>query len=283
MAVDVYEVFQSQGGKDAFSGKGSNRKLLYHVLGSDDDTTILAAVSLKAPATMASYIGLLNLDSFNKTQIGPGFWAVEANYIDPQKQQDKERERQDTGSLVASWDTTGGTQHITVALETLASTSYSSSYDAPDFKKAIEVTTSGVNGTDVVVPLLQLEYEYTFPNASVTDSYIRKLRDLTGTNNNGTWRGWAEGDLLFLGSSGRQASKGDISARFIFAAGKKITLSAADINMVDDLEKGAHDHLWFYYKTFEDTTAEEIVQRPVAAYVQRLYEKSAFTELGIGS
>lgn len=281
MPVEIYEVFQSQGGKDAIAGKGSSRKLLYHVLGSDDDATIIAAAATLAPATVTSYTGVLNLDGFSKAQVAPGFWAVEASYIDPQKQQEKERP--DTGSLVASWDTTGGTQHITASLETLASTAYSASYDAPDFKKAIEVTTSGVNGTDVTVPILQLEYEYTFPNASVTDAYIRKLRDLTGTTNDAIWRGWAIGDLLFLGSNGRQSSKGDITARFIFAAGKKITLSAADINMVDDLEKGAHDHLWYYFKTFQDTSAEEIVARPAAAYVERLYEKSTFTELGIGS
>ena len=280
---EIYEIFQSESGKDG-TGRNSKRKRLYHVLGSDDDATIMAEVYAEAPTTFVSSAGDLVLDDISKTQIGPEFWACEANYIDPEKQEDKKKRAENT--LVASWDTTGGTQHITTSLETRGSARRSASLSDPeDFRKAIEVTESGVNGTDIVVPQLRLELEYKFPNASVTDAYIRKLRDLTGTTNNATFKGWAKGDLLFIGSSGRQSSQGGISARFIFAAGKAVTGSFG--GFVDgsgatvSLTKYAHDHLWYYFAREDGDLA--VVQRPKWLFIERVYEESDFTEIGIGS
>ena len=284
---EIYEVVQSQSGKDG-TGRNSKRKLLYHVLGTDDDATIMATVLATSPPSFVTPGGTLNLDDVSKTQIGPEFWAAEVNYIDPEKQEDKKK--RPTGTLVASWDTTGGTQHITTSLETVDKAGDSASDPPPDFRNAIEVTESGVNGTDVVVPLLRLELEYKFPNASVTDEYIRQLRDLTGTTNHEEFKGWAAGELLFMGSNGRQSSDGDISARFIFAAGKNIDIDCEKYRLVEEttgewatLTKGAHDHLWFYFKKAKDAAAAKVVHRPIAAYVERVYEKENFALIGIGT
>jgi len=280
---EVYEIVNSQSGKDG-TGRNTKRKLLYHVLGTDSDTDIVTAVLAEAPGIFTANGINLKLDDISKTQIGPEFWAAEVNYIDPEKQEDKKK--RDENTLVASWDTTGGTQHITTSLETRGSGQRSLSIDpAENFGRAIEVTESGVNGTDVVVPMLRLELEYKFPNASVTDAYIRKLRDLTGTTNSAEFKGWAIGDLLLLGSSGRQSSQGGITARFIFAAGKSISGSFGgfvdDEGNTLDLTKRAHDHLWYYFAREEGD--ENVVQRPKWLYIERVYEETDFAEIGIGS
>jgi len=280
--AEAIEIINSQSGTDG-TGRNTKRKMLYHVLGSDVDGDIKTAILAKAPALFSANGIDLVLDDISKTQIGPEFWAAEVSYIDPEKQEDKEKRAENT--LVASWDTTGGTQHISTSLETRGSARRSLSHDPPEnFGKAIEVTENGVNGTDVVVPLLRLELEYKFPNASVTDAYIRKLRDLTGTTNNGTFKGWEQGDLLFLGSSGRQATKGGITARFIFAAGKAITGSFGYYDEAGDpadLTKRAHDHLWYYFA--REAGDESIVQRPKWLYIERVYEETDFAEIGIGT
>ncbi|MEW4451287.1 hypothetical protein AB1L30_01250 [Bremerella sp. JC817] len=285
--MQIYEVTQSQAGKDA-TGKGSNRKLLYHVIGSDDDATIAATVASVAPAEFVTPFKTLKRDDISKTQIGPAFWAIEVNYIDPDKQEEKKKP--EVGTLVASWDTMGGSQHITVSLETVDKAGKSASELPPDFKRAIEVAESGVNGTDVVVGGLKLDYEFTFPFASVTDAYIRKLDEMTGTTNATEWKGWAAGRLLFLGSSGRQTSQGQVTARFSFRAGQNREVDCAQWGLVEYntgedavLTKKAHDHLWFYFKKYHDENAKQIVHRPVAAYVERLYEPSNFAELAIGT
>lgn len=274
MAVEIFETFGSQAGKDA-TGKNSGRTRTYQVSGTNDDATIMATVLGTAPPE--SFGGLV-LDDISKQQLGPGLWQCTANYIDPEKQEEKKKIP--TGEVVASFDTTGGTQHVTVSLETTGSAARSGSLTPPDFQKAIEVTESGVNGTDIVVPQLHFELQYKFPNASITDAYIRKLRDLTGTTNDAKWKGWERGDLLFLGASGRQSSQGDVEVTFSFAAGKEIE---DDFGMASDLTKRAHDHIWFYFTKEDDATAERIVHKPTYAYVERLYEESDFGDLGIGS
>ena len=46
--------------------------------------------------------------------------------------------------------------------------------------------------------------------------------------------------------------------------------------------KKGWEYLWVKYSETEDTAAKSLVQRPVAAYVEKVYEQADFGGLGIG-
>ena len=40
--------------------------------------------------------------------------------------------------------------------------------------------------------------------------------------------------------------------------------------------------MWVRYANAEDTTAKALIKKPVAVYIERVYESGDFSELGIG-
>ncbi|MFI4876631.1 MAG: hypothetical protein ACIALR_14875 [Blastopirellula sp. JB062] len=276
--TDVWETNNSPTGNDQ-AGKGSTRHRRYIVQGSDVDAEIVLAVDAFSPLTMPGYFGTLYKDKIAKEQLGPRFWLCTVDYITPEKKDEKEEPA--AGEGVFSWDTTGATQHVTVSKETLGSSSYSMSEDAPDYHGAIGVDGDQVQGVDVVVPSLQFQLEYKLSKTTVTLAYIRTLRDLTGTTNNATFKGWDAGELLFMGSTGRESTSGDVSALFYFIASKNVEEVDLPAAFVTPLAKKGHEYLWFSFKPADEDGS--IIRRPSFAYVERLYDPKDFAQLGIGA
>ena len=47
--------------------------------------------------------------------------------------------------------------------------------------------------------------------------------------------------------------------------------------------KKGWEYLWVRYADEEDAAAKMLVKRPIAAYVEKVYEEGDFSQLGIGS
>ncbi|MEO0513610.1 MAG: hypothetical protein AAF108_12090 [Planctomycetota bacterium] len=116
----------------------------------------------------------------------------------------------------------------------------------------------------------------------MTNSYKGALFSLTGKVNSGGFRGFAAGEVLFLGATGARRGTGpddDWEITFRFAASPNVTgLSVGSIN---GIAKKGWEYLWVRYADQEDTSANTIVKRPVAAYVERVYDQGNFGGLGI--
>jgi len=67
---------------------------------------------------------------------------------------------------------------------------------------AIGVTDTGVEGVEIVVPVYNFSETHYLPDGQVTQGYKLTLFGLTGKVNNGSFRGFAAGEVLFLGASG---------------------------------------------------------------------------------
>jgi len=186
-----------------------------------------------------------------------------------------------------SFDTTGGTQHITQALSftgygTSAEKSYPSS--ATNMSGAIGVDSNGVNGVDVVSPQLQWQEQYDVPNAYVTAAYVRGMAGITGTTNSASFRGFEAGEVLFVGCSGSQEwddqkGKGPWSLSFRFVASKNVT--DQEIGSITGIEKKGHEYLWVMYE--EAVSSNSLIKKPKAVYVNKVYRESDFSQLGIGT
>ncbi len=183
-----------------------------------------------------------------------------------------------TGESVFSFDTGGGTQHITHSRATVARYApYGQT--APDFKGAVGVTADSVEGVDITVPVYQFAETHYLADAVVTPAYKATLFGLTGCVNSDAFKGFAPGECLFLGAAGTKRGQGDWELTFRFAASPNVTnLTIGDITGIN---KKGWEYLWVRYSDSEDTAAKVLVKRPVAVFIEQVYPTGNLNALGI--
>ena len=133
MTITIDERFNS---REATEGPSPATELLYLVQGTEDDLQVKSLLAATAPTL---YDGLVR-DSFSVTPLGGGVWECTVRYVL------LESETQFT------FDTGGGTQHITQSLQTMGGYA-PAGFTAPNFQGAMGVTTDSVEGTDITVPV----------------------------------------------------------------------------------------------------------------------------------
>jgi len=261
MSIAMIERPQSREAEEGESK--SSAELIYTAVGSDDDVAIRAAVESTIPS---DYLGL-PLASYRISPQGNGIWEVVARYDSREPDPDESQYTFDTG---------GGTQHITQSISTVASYD-SEGGTAPNFKQAIGVSTDSVEGVDITVPVFNFTETHIIADTLVTGTYKLALFALTGQVNNAAFKGFAAGEVLFLGASGSKRGTDDWEITFRFAASPNVTgLTIGDITGV---AKKGWEYLWIRYADAEDE--HTLVKQPVAAYVEQVYQYGDFSGLGI--
>ena len=269
MAVTVTELHESR------RTGTTSAELVYAVAGTASDTEAKTALESAAPATWG---GLTRTEAeVEPVRIDTGdadscLWRGTARY----------GQSPPTESSTYSFDTTGGNQHVTNSLATPGKYAPSADpNDPPNFKGAVGVTENGVGGVDIVVPVFQFAETHYKPSAFVTVAYVQALRDLTGTVNDAAFKGFAAGEVLFLGATGNKRGAGDWAITFKFGVSPNRTnIEVGDITVAS---KKGWEYLWVFYRPKLDADAKIVVHRPVAAYVEKLYEEKDFSQLGIGT
>ena len=123
-------------------------------------------------------------------------------------------------------------------------------------------------------------YLYTYLSSGDNEGKNENIR-LRRKVNSGSFKGLAAGECLFLGASGSMRAGGDWEITFKFAGSPNRTnIRVGDITVPS---KKGWEYLWVKYSEQEDTAAKAIVQRPVAAYVEKVYDDGDFGALGIGT
>lgn len=175
-----------------------------------------------------------------------------------------------------SFDTGGGTQHIVASRETVGRYGPKSSAATG---KMIGATKDGVEGVDIVVPVYQFSETHYFKDEDVTPAYKNTLFFLTGKVNSGTFRGFARGECLFLGASGTRRGDGGWEITFKFAASpNEMNLAIGNIT---GIAKRGWEYLWVTVEDYVDESIPAIIKKPVAVYVERVYEEASFAQLDI--
>jgi hypothetical protein len=253
----------------------------YKVFGTKDDVELHAAINSRLSSSEYGwqYPGVedaqLWVEQYSVSYLGDDAWQVTVNYekkgAEPTTENPLKRSR--------SFDTTGGTQHITQASGERA---YGTG--APPQQNTIAVDENGVNGVDIVVPQLQWTENYDVPNAYVTSSYIRGVAAVTGTTNSSSFRGFEAGEVLFIGCSGNQEwddqkGRGPWSLSYRFVASKNVTNQT--MGSVSGIEKKGHEYLWVRYESAVDSST--LIKKPKHVYVNKVYRETNFADLGIGT
>ena len=261
--ITVTEKF---GSRQTSEGESPSIDLLFTIAGSDDDLEVKSHLLAASPVL---YDGLVR-QSTHIEPVGALLWDGSVRY--------GQRKRPETGESSFSFDTGGGTQHITQSLQTLGSYAPSGK-TPPNCQGAIGATGESVEGVDVTVPIYNFSETHYIAAEYVTQAYKAVLFTLTGRINAAPFRGFAAGEVLFLGASGSKRGEEDWEITFRFAASPNV--SGMTIGEITGINKRGWDYLWVRYEDAEDATAKALVKRPMAAYVERVYYDGNFSGLGI--
>jgi len=233
----------------------------------------------------------LHAESYSLEYLGDKAWQLEVSYVSDGGEDDQQR---DPLKRSRSFDTGGATQHITQAISSDGFPDgeqrfHEGSPAAPNMRGAIGVDGDSVQGVDIIVPQLTWTETFDVPAQYVSTAYIKNLSTLTGTVNDADFRGFAAGEVLFLGASGSQQwdeEKGfgpwSLSYKFVASAnqGEGKTFPAITMGTIQGIEKDGHDYLWVKYE--DSLSQNSVLKLPKAVYVNRVYRRTDFSQLGIG-
>jgi hypothetical protein len=265
MPVSVREKFQS---RESTTGESAQVDLAFIIEGTDDDIVAKSSLLSSSPTL---YDGLVR-QSAHIEPVGPGLWDGLVRYGLPENQEPE------TGESSFSFDTGGGNQHITQSIQTIAKYPGGT---APDFGGAIGVTHDNVEGVDITVPIYQFSETHYLADSVVTPAYRGTLFYLTGKVNNGSFRGLAPGECLFLGASGSKRGESDWEITFRFAGSPNV--AGLTVGPIGGINKKGWEYMWVRYADSEDNDAKVLVKKPVAVYIEKVYELANFSQLGIGT
>ena len=282
----------------------SNYAKSWKVFGTTDDTVVHAEANVYASGQFAYWQYPANpnvqlrAESYTVSYLGDDAWQVTISY---EKQGAEDPDQPDPLKRSRSFDTSGGTQHITQALENVTvltgkggSTTITTAGEtlfpstganqAVSFNGAIGVDGQSVNGVDIVVPALSWTETYDVPHQYITAGYIKAVAGLTGSTNKGAFRTFAAGEVLFMGCSGGQEwddqrGNGPWTLSYKFVASPNVT--GQTIGDITGIAKKGHEYLWVRYE--DSVSSNQLVKKPKAVYVNKVYREGDFANLGIGT
>lgn len=206
-------------------------KRVYIVDGTLDRSDVVTKVGTTAP--ILDTIGSVTrfFDNYHVVEKGGGAWEATVEY------------RKNPSYWELSVDTSGGTAKVLQSISTVRSytavgalvgsspeEAIADGYTA-DFKRAIGVTASSIEGVDVVIPKFDFSINYKLKMSSISSSYLMTIYDLTGKVNNATytlsWKGQSlsfnKGDLRFMGAPCKQTRDDELDITYRFSAIKGLT------------------------------------------------------------
>lgn len=259
MTISISETYRSREGTE---GDSPSAELRFVIRGTNDDVTVRGLLEASSPLI---YLGLRRTD-YSFEPLGGDVWNGSVRYSEQEEPQ-------------FTFDTGGGSQHVSQSLSTIGR--YAAPGEtAPSFQGAISVNDDQVAGTDITVPVYNFTETHFLDNNLVTPAYKLALFSLTGKVNGSGFKGFAKGELLFLGASGSKRGKDDWEITYRFAASP----NADDLTLGDltGIVKEGWQYLWVRFADDEDTTAFTLIKKPIAAYVEQVYQYGDFSLLGLG-
>lgn len=269
----VTERFESRRLVVSRDGKASTLDLSYTVDGTEDEGVAKRAVVLGSPWIYgsASDPPLLWRQQVSLEYVAPATWVAEVHYDttgpEPLSAEDS-----------FEFETTGGEQHITQSLST---TSYVPAGEVvADFEGAIGVSDSGVEGVDIVVPVLQMSETHYYSELSTAERLVFTL--MTGRVNSSPFREFDAGEVLFLGvSARRENSRPDTPWSVTFRFAVQRARANFDVGSINVAYKAGWDFMSIRYATMEDTAASALVRRPIQVDIHEVYEQGDFSLFNI--
>lgn len=270
MSFTVSEKYISRRNEEG-SGAASI-ELRYVLQGSGTDADAKAALKAEAPTT---YDGLVRSSvGVDEEEGGGGLWTGYVRYSPNSIMLAAGDERY-------SFTTAGGTQHIVVSRE--ITQRYGIFAAGPtDFGGLIGVTKDGdVAGTDIGMPVFHFQVTRAFGPGDITEAFQNTLADATWCTNSGSFRGFATGEVIFMGVEGTERADGFFELVFHFARVPNRT--GLQLGAITGIAvKGWEVVDVFYEKKLVGTGANSVLaDYPAGVQIHRVYNSVSFSVLGI--
>lgn len=254
-----------------------NLEVPFFVFDAADEAAVKAACAV-APADggLPVCIGIYILDYYSiEERINDTTWRLLARYKLPQWPQYQPPEGR------FSFDTSGGTQHVTQSLATVGRYGPKAT---DKLQGAIGFDGRNVQGVDITVPVFNFTESHWFTPDKITQAYKLLLFGKTGCYNLDAFRGFDPGSVLFLGAAGdRQGNNPDDQWELTFrfaAMPNRTNFQIGDITVASKL---GWEYMWVQYDDEADDDNKQIVKKPVAVYIERVYSGTLFSEMGIST
>ena len=258
MAITIDETYRSREGTE---GDDPTAELRFVIQGTNDDLVVRSLLEASSPSV---YLGLRRTD-YTFEPLGGDVWDCAVHYAEKYEPQ-------------FTFDSGGGTQHIRQSRSTVGV--YPAPGEiAPTFQGAIGVNDDQVAGTDITVPVYNFTETHFIDDDLVTPAYKANLFLLTGRVNAAAFKGFAKGEVLFLGASGTKRGKDDWEITFRFAASPNV--QNLSLGSITGITKEGWQYLWVRFSDDEDTAAHTLIKKPIAAYVEQVYPYGNFSLLGL--
>ena len=260
MPATIKERFDS---RPANLSENPSIDLVYIVIDAESDTEVISLVGGESPD---DYLGL-DRDAVRTEPLGGGVWTATVRYTRRGNPSDFE------------FDTSGGTQRIASSLGTQQRVAVPG-FVAPNYGGAINVRDDRVEGTDVTVPVFSFSETHYYDQGLVTQPFKYLIFQLTGRVNSAGFKGFATGEVLFLGASGKRSGQDQWGITYKFAASPNIVGQPIGPGGLS-VSKLGWEYLWV---RFEDVVNDNtLVKQPVAYYVEQVYPYADLTQLGLGA
>ena len=158
----------------------------------------------------------------------------------------------------------------------------------PDFQGGINFQNGEFQGIDIPVPGASFSISACFPWPFMTGAYANILTLYRGCVNQEDFLFWSAGEVLFLGAQidmdqeinevGQQKFFWRIT--FNFKVSPNVT-GLTNNGTLESIDKNGWDAYWVYCISQPDTTAQRVIQRPVAHYSVQVSAPVSFAALCI--
>ena len=269
-------------------GSGSNSNstatVTYIVEGAEDDITACTSAYEFAPDEFSE---IPKKSASVAERLTENAWKIEVNYGSESKSSSGDSGSEDDEATM-NFDCSAGTKHMTQAIEqTCVYVGSGESKDSSDEASAVPIGWNGKDGSeseaagvDVSIGELRETYTKTMSKSKVTGtSWKRKVAELVGKVNSGSFKGWNAGEVMFLGCSYSAPSKGSkkVSVSFHFAI--RLNESKATVAGQNIGSKKGFEYLWAL--TDDEVRDGERKRKVRKIYKAVVCETDGFGGLGI--
>ena len=254
---------------------GRSIEVPFFIFEADDESAVKAACEAEvADGGLPKAISDCDLDGYTlEERINATTWKVIARYKRPEWEQIMSPDAR------FSFDTGGGTQHVTQSLLTVGRYGPKAT---DKLQGAIGFDGKNVSGVDITVPVFNFTEAHWFRDDQVTQAYKVLLFRKTGRYNLDAFRGFYPGEVLFLGAAGdRQGDDPSDQWELTFKFAAMPNRSNFQVGNIAVVSKLGWEYMWVQYADDADDVNKQLIKKPVAVYVERVYEGTLFSELGI--
>lgn len=260
--------------------KASAFSEIYIVSGTSDDMEALRKAYEFAPAKKE---GLYKATATIEERATDKTWRVRMEYSEKAKPTGNDDDDDDEAKFISTFSTGGGTQHIETSISTPGAYWDTSVYpDGRPYPGCIEPDIDGnPRGLDIPAPMFKFSETHVFRASKVTTAFKCNLAYATRCMNERPFRGFASGEVLFLGvSGGRDGEDKDDpwTLTYDFAVQKgQHDIVIGDITVP---QKFGWDYLWKFIESRTGASGT-IYKKVTGVFVERIYDPIDFKILGI--